>query len=66
MITCTRCETEQPEVDFPADRSRVSGRYPYCKTCAVELQLQWRVNNPEKHAAIRKRRVDKIKKSHAA
>ena len=65
-IRCPRCTVEYPTLDdFPVDRSRLSGRYPYCKPCATELQAEWRAKNPEKYRAGVKRRIDRIKATHA-
>ena len=50
---CPKCKNtyDDPE-DFPVDKSRKTGRYPYCKPCAVALQQLWRMQNPEKHQVI--------------
>lgn len=32
-LTCTACKTEKPNTEFPVDRSRESGRHPYCRVC---------------------------------
>lgn len=64
MRTCPKCKSNYEEDEFPVDRSRVSGRYPYCKACAVMMQMLWRENNPDKHKAIVARRLARIKKSH--
>jgi hypothetical protein len=33
MRRCARCTADRPLDDFPRDRSRSSGRHPYCKPC---------------------------------
>lgn len=40
MITCTRCHQEKTETEFPYDKSRPSGLFPYCKPCCCDLQRQ--------------------------
>lgn len=67
MHTCPKCKTDyEDEEDFPIDRSRVSGRYPYCKPCSVMLQMVWRMNNPKKHKAGVAKRIARIKKANGA
>lgn len=61
MKRCAHCGDTQDLTAFPVDRSRKDGLYPYCRTCAVELQLQWRQNNPGKHAAQIRRYTEKNK-----
>src|SRR5690349_4218986 len=33
LIECRRCHESKPVEDFPRDRSRPTGFYPYCKVC---------------------------------
>lgn len=55
--TCARCEETKAIIDFPRDRTRKSGRYPYCKTCnSAKVKAQWEVlrTTPEGRAVIRR------------
>ena len=38
MKRCTKCGVVQALEDFPRDRSRVDGRFPYCKRCHASAQ----------------------------
>lgn len=33
MKTCTKCSTERPLDEFPNDRSRTDGKFPWCRPC---------------------------------
>ena len=35
MKKCPRCQSVKPFSDFPADRSKASGYFTYCKPCAA-------------------------------
>jgi hypothetical protein len=47
---CVRCGQTKPLDEFPGDRSRDDGRYPYCLDCHA---AQSRPSTRVRHAAIR-------------
>lgn len=48
--------------DFPADKSRPSGRYPICKCCKAMYQAKvWANTHPAKKAEVRKRNIERSK-----
>ena len=48
--TCPRCETAKPLDDFPRDRSRKDGRFPYCKACNSKHSRRWALEHPKQTA----------------
>jgi 5-methylcytosine-specific restriction endonuclease McrA len=42
MKTCTKCGKNKPLDDFPNDRNRSDGKYPWCKQCNKEHVAKWR------------------------
>lgn len=40
MKTCVRCGEDKPMEDFPIDRCRRDGRYPYCKPCKSQYMSE--------------------------
>lgn len=53
MKRCARCGGEKSADEFPRDRSRVDGRFPYCKACHVILQRAQRQSWDEHELATR-------------
>ena len=56
MIVCKKCNVSKPESDFPMDRIRPSGLFPYCKSCCCELQ---RLNKKNKQSPIQQTKTCK-------
>lgn len=52
---CPRCGHERPIADFPRDRSRKSGIYPWCRSCNVDGMRRWRERNPERAKSTARR-----------
>lgn len=44
---CNKCGNVKPIEDFPNDRSRIDGKYPYCKLCNRKKVSEWRSDNPD-------------------
>jgi hypothetical protein len=40
MKRCPKCNQERPFEDFPRDKSRADGYYPYCKQCHRKIQAR--------------------------
>ena len=51
MKTCTRCEEAKPLDGFGNDKSRRSGKHPWCKTCLRERRQEWYRKNRESNLA---------------
>ena len=45
---CPSCNEDKSLEDYPIDRNRPSGKYPYCKPCANLKGKEYRLANPEK------------------
>jgi len=58
---CSKCGSTYETTEFPRDRRRNDGRYPYCKGCAVALSTMWKLANPEKFRASQRRRAERNK-----
>lgn len=48
---CPRCGVTKPLTDYPKDRRRPSGHFPYCKACNTKHARKWAVENKDKVAA---------------
>lgn len=64
-VTCRRCGRSEPEVKFYRDKTRKSGRAPYCNLCQNEYARTWGLGNREKKrlalAAWAARNPEKVK-----
>lgn len=47
-ITCTRCNQEKDENDFPLNGDGKGGRRKQCKACMKEINKQWRQANKDR------------------
>jgi 5-methylcytosine-specific restriction endonuclease McrA len=52
---CPSCNEEKSLEDYPIDRNRKGGKYPYCKPCASRKGKEYRVANPEKRKETSKK-----------
>ncbi len=48
---CKKCDEVKVLDDFPRDKNRPDGRFPYCKACSCARSRAWATANPEKKAA---------------
>lgn len=49
MKTCIRCGVEQPLSNFPVDKHRANGLYPWCKTCKSAYMRNYTRTKPHYH-----------------
>ena len=47
-ITCTKCNENKNEEEFPLNGNGHGGRRKQCKKCMNEINKQWRRTNAEK------------------
>ncbi len=47
MKTCNVCQKEKQVTDFPLDRRRLDGLYPYCRACHVLKQKSYKKQRTE-------------------
>lgn len=47
-LTCSKCRDTKPATDFYADKSRATGRQPYCKDCKRGYQKAYQKANRRK------------------
>lgn len=59
---CPSCKEEKSLEDYPTDKNRTNGKYPYCKPCANSKGKEYRLANPEK----RKETSERCDKSYRA
>jgi len=52
--TCTKCQVEKPLGEFYKNKNSKDGLFSQCKNCQNLAKQQWRKNNPEKRAAMRR------------
>lgn len=48
MKVCARCKLEKEETNFPKDKNRKDGLYPYCKICKGLDSKKYNIKNREK------------------
>lgn len=65
-MICTKCNTEHPDDMFRTDRSRTSGRYPYCKPCEKAGKQAWYLKNIDHVKSKAKSNRSKNKDQYAA
>lgn len=51
MKTCTKCGVTQPLESFYSDKSRESGKHPWCRTCVLHKRAAWYERNREVNLA---------------
>jgi hypothetical protein len=54
MKTCSRCREEKSLSEFAPCKHTKDGYFAYCIKCTKEYQWEWRKNNKEKLARLRK------------
>ena len=47
LLTCKNCKQSKPVEEFGLDRSRKTGRHPYCKVCRRAHSVKRYAENPE-------------------
>ena len=57
--TCTKCNLKKSRSEFNQDSNKLDGLYSSCKSCNKEYAVNYRINNPEKVAKIKKISVSK-------
>jgi hypothetical protein len=49
---CGRCNEEKPVDEFPGDKRRIDGRYPWCKPCCCDYQRVLRIARNAKRSNL--------------
>ena len=57
FLTCRECGLPKAEAEFGLDRTRPSGRHPYCRTCRRVREKIRYANSPEHREGARWRQI---------
>lgn len=59
MKICSNCKQEKSIIEFPKDKSRYDGLYPYCKLCASEKEKLRYNKNLDHNRQLKRKQAQK-------
>ena len=63
MKKCSKCKVVKELVEFNKSKKMSIGVRSECRTCQAKIHKAWRVRNPDKERASKKRRTHRIRKA---